>query len=106
MKIRRRYRCESRLQITNSTTSGNLNPIVLATDTIGSCPCAYNKHHNTQVCRGMKYYLHALLTSVDGSEWCASCTGAFFYVALHPNAGYDHLIHEVFEITHTTRHRW
>jgi hypothetical protein len=28
----------------------------------------------------------------------------FFYVALQPNAGYGLLIHEVFEITHTTRH--
>jgi hypothetical protein len=28
----------------------------------------------------------------------------FFYVALQPNAGYGFLIHEVFEITHTTRH--
>jgi hypothetical protein len=28
----------------------------------------------------------------------------FFYVALQPNAGYGLLIHEVFEITYTTRH--
>jgi hypothetical protein len=28
----------------------------------------------------------------------------FFHVALQPNAGYDLLILEVFEITHTTRH--
>jgi hypothetical protein len=28
----------------------------------------------------------------------------FFNVALQPNAGYGLLIHEIFEITHTTRH--
>jgi hypothetical protein len=28
----------------------------------------------------------------------------FFYMALQPNEGYGLLIHEVFEITHTTRH--
>jgi hypothetical protein len=28
----------------------------------------------------------------------------FYHMALQPNAGYGLLIHEVFEITHTTRH--
>jgi hypothetical protein len=68
MTRRYRDRCESPLQITHSTTSGNLNPIVLATYKIGCRLYAYNKHHNIQVCREMEYSLHALLTSVDGSE--------------------------------------
>jgi len=56
MTRRCRDRYESRLQVTHSATRGNLSPIVFATDKIGSCPCAYNKHHNIQVCRGMEDY--------------------------------------------------
>jgi hypothetical protein len=56
MTRRRQDRYESRLQITHSATSGNLNPIVFATDKIGSCPRAYNKHHNIEVCRGTEDY--------------------------------------------------
>jgi hypothetical protein len=33
-----------------------------------------------------------------------SMTPCFFYMALQPNAGYGLLIHEVFEITHTTHY--
>jgi hypothetical protein len=32
------------------------------------------------------------------------CNWFFFHIALQPNAGYGLLIHEVLEITHTTRH--
>jgi hypothetical protein len=42
MTRRHRDPYESRLQITHSATSGSLNPIVFATDKIGSCPRAYS----------------------------------------------------------------
>lgn len=34
--------------------SGNINPIVFATDKIESYPYAYNKYHNMQACFGIE----------------------------------------------------
>jgi hypothetical protein len=37
-------------------------------------------------------------------EYITNKDNFFLHMALQPNAGYGLLIHEVFEITHTTRH--